>query len=347
MEEKKNIAPIDFAAILKKLWPHRKTYYMVLPAVLIITYLITVCIPRYYECTVKLAPEPTNNASMPGALGSLASSFGIGSLTKMGDMDALNVEIYPDIIASFDFVAELMHVPVATQKGDLKTNYYTYLRDYQDEAWWKTIQGKIFEWIDPSPKDTYNGDEKISVLNLTKEQSNIFKSVVRNIKCIVDRRTDVVSITVTDQDPMVCATMANMTCKKLQEFIIAYRTNKANIDYEHYKKLTADAQKDYVKIRKQYVALADANQDVTLPSYKAKEEDLEDEMQLKYNVYTAMTAQLQAAQAKLQEATPAFTIIESASVPIKPAGPKRLIISVAMMVLSFFVVSVWLLVKTK
>jgi uncharacterized protein involved in exopolysaccharide biosynthesis len=284
---------------------------------------------------------------MPGALGSLASSFGIGSLTKMGDMDALNVEIYPDIIASFDFVAELMHVPVATKKGDLKTNYYTYLRDYQDEAWWKTIQGKIFEWIDPSPKDTYNGDEKISVLNLTKEQSNIFKSVVRNIKCIVDRRTDVVSITVTDQDPMVCATMANMTCKKLQEFIIAYRTNKANIDYEHYKKLTADAQKDYVKIRKQYVALADANQDVTLPSYKAKEEDLEDEMQLKYNVYTAMTAQLQAAQAKLQEATPAFTIIESASVPVKPAGPKRLFISVAMMVLSFFVVSVWLLVKTK
>ena len=141
--------------------------------------------------------------------------------------------------------------------------------------------------------------------------------------------------------------MANMTCKKLQEFIIAYRTNKANIDYEHYKKLTADAQKDYVKIRKQYVTLADANQDVTLPSYKAKEEDLEDEMQLKYNVYTAMTAQLQAAQAKLQEATPAFTIIESASGPVKPAGPKRLIISVAMMVLSFFVVSVWLLVKTK
>lgn len=346
MEEKKNNAPIDFVAIFKKLWPHRKTYYKVLPAVLIITYLITVCIPRYYKCTVKLAPEPTT-PSVSGSLGSLASSFGLGSLAKMGNLDAINVEIYPDILGSLDFVADLMRVEIITKKSDIKTNYYTYLRDYQKEAWWNVLKGRIAEWIDPTPKDTYNGDEKISIFNLTKQQSEIFKSVSKNIKCEVDKKTDVVSITVTDSDPLVCATIANMTCKKLQEFIIAYRTNKANIDYEYYKKLTAEAKSAYVKVRKQYVTLADAYQDVTLPSYKAKEEDLEDEMQQKYNVYTAMNTQLQAAQAKLQEATPAFTIIESASVPVKPAGPKRVIISIAMMCLSFVVLSVWLLMKTK
>ena len=53
MEEKKNIAPIDLVAIFKKLRLHRKTYYKVLPATLIITYLITVCVPRYYRCTVR------------------------------------------------------------------------------------------------------------------------------------------------------------------------------------------------------------------------------------------------------------------------------------------------------
>lgn len=346
MEEKKNNAPIDFVAIFKKLWPHRKTYYKVLPAVLIITYLITVCIPRYYTCTVKLAPEPTG-PSVSGSLGSLASSFGFGSLSKMGNLDALNVEIYPDIIKSMDFVADLMLVQVTTKKGDIKTSYYTYLRDHQKDAWWNVIKARISEWIHPTPKDSYSGEEKLSVFNLTKQQSDIFNSVSGKIKCNVDKKTDVVSITVTDLDPLVCATIANMTCKKLQEFIIAYRTNKANIDYKYYKKLTAEAKSAYVKIRKQYVTLADANQDVTLPSYKAKEEDLEDEMQQKYNVYTAMNTQMQAAQAKLQEATPAFTIIESASVPIKPAGPKRLFISLGMMMLSFFILSGVLLVKKK
>ena len=92
---------------------------------------------------------------------------------------------------------------------------------------------------------------------------------------------------------------------------------------------------------------ADANQDVMLASYKAKEEDLENEMQLKYNIYTAMSTQMQAAAAKLQETTPAFTVIQSASVPIKPAGPKRMIISIGMMILSLFVLTGWLLVKSR
>mgnify|MGYP006872977282 CR=1 FL=1 len=35
MEEKKNIAPINFVEIFHKLWPHRKTYYKVLPATLV------------------------------------------------------------------------------------------------------------------------------------------------------------------------------------------------------------------------------------------------------------------------------------------------------------------------
>ena len=86
---------------------------------------------------------------------------------------------------------------------------------------------------------------------------------------------------------------------------------------------------------------------VTLVNYTAKTEDLENEMQLKHNIYTAMNTQMQAAMAKLQEATPAFTVIESASIPIRPAGPKRMIISIAMMILSFFVLSGWLLFKYK
>ena len=346
MEEKKNIAPIDLVAIFNKLWPHRKTYYKVLPATLVITYLLTICVPRYYVCSVSLAPEPTGS-NPSGAISSLASSFGLESLAKFGNMDALNVEIYPDILKSNDFISGIMTVEVTTKKGDIKENYYTYLRDHQKAAWWNVVKGSIAEWIKPSSKDATNGKEKLDVFNLTKQQSDIFGSAASKINCTVDKKTDVVSITVQDQDPMVCAIMANATCKKLQEFIINYRTNKANIDYKYYKKLAEESKAAYVKVRQQYVTFADANQGITLASYKAKEEDLENEMQLKYNVYTAMNNQLQAATAKLQESTPAFTVIQSATVPNKPAGPKRMIISIGMMILSLFVLTGWLLVKSR
>lgn len=344
MEEKKDKKPIDFVVIFKKLWPHRKTYYIVLPATLIITYLITVCVPRYYNSSVTLAPE-TSTSSMSGSISSLASSFGLGSLAKMNSQDAIYAEIYPNVISSKDFIAELMNIEVETKDKEVKCNYYTYLRDKQKSAWWDIIKGTIHEWIKPSPKDHTTGNEQFTVFNLTKQQDDIFSSAKGKIKCSYDKKTEIVSITVQDQDPLVCATMANATCKKLQDFIITYRTNKASIDCEYYKKLCAESKIKYDKARQLYATYADANNELTLASYKAKETDLENDMQLKYNIYTAMNTQLQAAQAKLQEATPAFTIIESASVPTKPAGPKRMIISIAMMIMSFFVLTGWLLVK--
>lgn len=348
-ENKKDNTPIDFTQIVKKLWPHRKKYYYVLPATLIITYLFTLCFPRYYSCKVSLAPETggTSISGSLGSLGSLASSFGMGSLAKLGSNDAIFAEIYPDVIKSKNFIAELVTVDVKTKKGDISCNYYTYLRDKQKMPWWTYLIGTVQEAINPTPKDNYSGKETISIFNLTKLQSDVFSMVQGKIACSVDKKTDVVTIVVNDQDPLVCATMADATCRKLQDFIIAYRTNKARIDYEYYKKICEESKSDYDKALERYASCADAYTNSVLTVYKAKVERLENDMQAKYNIYTAMNNQMQAARAKLQETTPAFTVIESASVPTKPAGPKRMIISIVMMILSFFVLSGWYLIKAK
>lgn len=345
-ENKKELTPIDFTKIVKKLWPYRKIYYYILPATLIVTYLFTLCMPRYYNCTVSLAPE-SGGTSISGSLGSIASSFGLGNLAKLNSDDAIFAEIYPDVIKSKKFISELMVVDVKTKKGNISCNYYTYLRDHQELAWWNVVKGNIKGWFSKSETDNYNGKEKISTFNLTQVQDDVFGSAQSKITCSVDKKTDVVTITVRDQDPLVCATMADATCQKLQDFIIAYRTNKSRIDYEYYKKLCNESRKEYEKALDRYASCADAYTNSVLTIYKAKVERLENDMQAKYNIYTAMNTQMQAARAKLQEVTPAFTVIESASVPIKPAGPKRVFISLFMMILAFFTLSVWLLVKNK
>ena len=346
-EKKTEKAPIDFIEIVKKLWKNRKKFFIVLPATLIITYLITLCVPRYYKCEVSLAPESSGN-SMGGSVTSLAASFGLGSLAKMaGNNDALYSEIYPDILKSNDFIVKLAPIEVKSKDGSINCNYYTYMRDKQKDAWWNIVKGYVIELVNPTPIDDFNGKDNISIFNLTKRQSEIFEGIKSNIVCSIDKRTDVITISVKDQDPLICATMANETFKKLQEFIIEYRTHKARIDYEYYKKLCTEAKQNYERARQKYAYYADANMDVELQSYKSKEEDLENDMQLKYNIYTAMNTQLQGATAKLQEATPAFTVIQSATVPYKPAGPKRVIISFAITILSFFILSGWLFVKER
>lgn len=346
--EGKEKKPIDFVNIAEKLWIHKKKYYIVLPATLIVTYLLMVCIPRYYTCTVSLAPEASSGTSISGSLGSLASSFGLGSsLGKMNSSDAIFAEIYPNVIGSKNFIADLMLTEVETKVGDVKCNYYVYLRDKQKGPWWGKIQNVIRElFVKPLP-DNHSGEEKLSVMNLTKRQDELFTAVQGNIKCMVDKKTEIVSITVKDQDPKVCAIMADATCQKLQEFISNYRTNKARIDYEYYSKLCDESKAAYDSARTAYASFADRHTNSVLVSYKAQEENLENDMSMKYTLYTTMNTQKQAAAAKLQEATPAFTVIESASIPVKPAGPKRMFTAIAMTILVFLGMSGWLLLKGK
>ena len=345
MEQQKDNKPIDFVEIFRKLWPQRKKYYYVLPATLIATYLFMLFIPRYYRCTVSLAPE-TSGTSISGSLESLASSFGLGSsLAKLNSSDAIYAEIYPEVVASRDFIAELMTVDIRTKDGEVQCNYYTYLRDKQKTTWWGWLFSQARKLLIPRPADTYTGKNKISVFDHTKQQEEIFETIQGKIKCRYDKKTDIFSITVNDQDPLVSALMAEATCNKLQDFITQYRTNKARIDYEYYKKLTAEAKADYEEALKKYAASADAHTNTVLATYQAKVESLENDMQAKYNIYTAIGSQMQAAAAKLQEATPAFTVIESASIPHKPAGPKRMIISIFMSILAGIVLTIKLLRK--
>ena len=50
---------------------------------------------------------------------------------------------------------------------------------------------------------------------------------------------------------------------------------------------------------------------------------MQNEANLAYQIYNQVATQLQNARAKVQEAKPAFAVVEPASVPLKPAGPSR------------------------
>ena len=345
MDNNKKIKQIDFVEIAKKLYQYKKLYCCVLPLTLVIVYLVMACIPRYYVCTVTLAPESASGSGMPSSLSSVSSMLGLGAaLNKMNSSDALYSEIYPDILQSSDFIAELMTTDVKTQDGNIKCNYYSYLKNEQKCPWWEAM----LSWVQSGfskDDDTYDGKKVLSTFNLTKAQTDLFNLAKKKIGCFIDKKTEIVSIQVTDQDPLVSATMAKVTCAKLQNFIINYRTNKARIDFEYYKKLCQESKQRYERARQLYASFADSNQDVVLASYRVKQEDLENDMQIKYNIYTAMNTQLQGAEAKLQEATPAFTIIQNATVPVKPAGPKRVITALIMTFLIFIVMSVYIIVR--
>jgi LPS O-antigen subunit length determinant protein (WzzB/FepE family) len=136
--------------------------------------------------------------------------------------------------------------------------------------------------------------------------------------------------------------MADSVKAHLQDFIIRYRTSKAKEDVAHYQLMRDSAEIEYNKAMEKYSLYCDSHMNTILQSYQSERDKLESDMMLKQNALAAMETQLQSTKVKLQEKTPAFTTLKSAIVPIKPAGPKRMIFVAMMLILSSIVLSVWL-----
>lgn len=99
-------------------------------------------------------------------------------------------------------------------------------------------------------------------------------------------------------------------------------------------KLYGEAKASYESAQKKYANFVDANQNIILLSYRAEQERLQNEMNLAYQVYTQVSQQLQMARAKVQEITPVYTVVQPATVPLKPAKPNKLMILIGFMFLA-------------
>ena len=353
-EENKSIevieeeSSIDFGKIFKDLLKHKRLYFIVLPVAFVLAAIYALSLPNYYNCKVTLAPELGGSAKSAGSLAGLASSFGINLGSAQAGADAINPMLYPDLMNSVDFKTSLFPIPV-TIEGDKEKgepsrtmSYYDYLAKNQKAPWWSEAKKSFFSLFTSKKEEK---DEKVDPFRLTKDQAEIVKAINENIVCDVDKKTMVITINVTDQNPVICATMADSVKTRLQKFITDYRTSKVRVDLEFNEKLYAETKARYDWARRLYADFSDANQDIILESVRQRQTELENDMQLQYNAYTQVAAQLMAAKAKVQEETPAFTTLQSATVPVLKAGPKRAQMCLIFLFLAFLGTTAWILYK--
>ncbi|MBQ3769879.1 MAG: chain-length determining protein [Prevotella sp.] len=333
---------IDFGKIYKDILRHKRLYFIVLPIAFVLAAIYALSLPNFYNCTVKLSPEMSGSKASAGSLASLASSFGVNLGSSGAGTEALFPTLYPDLMNSVDFKTSLFPVKVKREEDNKVFTYYDYLMNEQKVPWWSSAMKGLFSLFGSKKK---TGDAKVDPFRLTKEQTKIVKALNKNVVCDVDKKTMVITINVTDQDPVICATMADTVKTRLQNFITDYRTSKARVDLEYNQKIFTEAKARYEKARRRYAEFADANQDIILESVRQKQTDLENEMQLQYNAYQQVAAQLLAAEAKVQQETPAFTTLQSATVPVLKAGPKRAQMCLIFVFLAFLGVTAYILYK--
>ncbi len=341
-ENKNNPEVIDLLEVFKTIWGKKKLFIKVWIVTFILACAYILPIPRTYTSELSLAPE-LGGTSGGGSLADLASTFGI-NMNNVQTSDAFHPELYPDLIATNAFIVDLFDVRVKTLDGELETDYYTYLTRHQAKTFYKIplnwVKKQIRNIIAPKeerPDAGGIGGSRFNPFILSEETDKVVQTVRNLISCSIDKKTFVINITVEDQDPLICAAMADSVRVRLQDFITTYRTSKARIDMNYYKQLTDSAQAEYQKALAEYSAYSDAHQNTILQAYLSERDELETQVGMKLNAFTTLATQYEAAKAKVQEKTPAFTVLKAASVPVKAAHPKRMIFVAAMLILASFV----------
>ena len=333
---------IDLRVIVRNLWKKRKSVCITMLITAVVASALILMVPRAYDCEVSLAPEDESSSLANSSLGSIASAMGFGNI-MMQSSDAIYPLLYPDLFKSDYFMAGLLSIGVESIDGKIKTDYYTYLKDYQKSAPWtpailfikRIVKFEFLKKNDPL-SGAVNGD-RINPYMLTRKQKAILTTAKKNIKCNVDRKTSVTTISVSAQDPLIAASLADSIRERLQVFITDYRTNKAREDFEYYNGLLADAEAEYMVAVNAYSKFCDTHKGQLSQSSIAKRQILENDMELKFNTFNALATQVQTIKAKIRERTPAFTILNHATVPTKAATPKRQRFVLAMIFLAFCV----------
>ena len=340
METAKKTKAIDMVVIFRKAWENRRLYYIVLPTVFVLSCLIIICVPRTYTTDTTVVPE-LDNSKTGGTLSSLASSFGL-NMDMLQTSDAITPLLYPDLMSDNRFVSELFGIKVRTADGEVNTTYAKYILEHTKQPWWSYVAGAVKSLM-PKPKDkgVAGKGTKFDPYCLSRDEDDLANAVRASVAIGVDKKTGVIGISTSAQDPLVCKILADSTRTILLKYITDYRTNKARTDMAYYHGLLVEAKADYERARQLYASYSDANSDVVLTSFRSKQEDLENEMQLKFNVYSTVSAQYQEAKARVQERTPAFTLLKGAAVPIKPARPKRMFFVLAMTMLAAFILTLY------
>lgn len=337
---------IDLLELLQKLWAGRRLILKWCAVGAVVGLITAFSIPKEYTTTVKLAPEIQNNKSSLGGLSSLASMAGI-NLDNRTTLDAVYPELYPDIVQSVPFMTALFDVKVSDAEGEHNWPVSAYISEELKTPWWSVVLGtplKAFEWIKELFTTTESSTKnKVDPFRLTKEENEIVKLLQERIAVSVDKKTQVVSLSVTMQDPLISATLTDTVMRNLQDYITEYRTNKARNDLEFTQRLFDEAQCKYYEAQQRYAQYMDQNQGIVRRSFRTEQERLQNEMNLAFNLYNQTAQQLQMAKAKVQESTPVYAIVQPATVPLKASKPSKIMILVGIIFLAGVGAAGWIL----
>jgi hypothetical protein len=247
-------------------------------------------------------------------------------------VDAINAEMFPDVVHSTPFIYELFDLPVTFVRKDsvITAPLLEYMKEYQKSPWWTPIidfpfkvLGWCIDFIKPDKEEDETAEVVLDPSNLPKKERAVVRYFAENIIVTVDKKSFKTEMSLLMQDPLVVAAVMNAVTENLKEYMTDYRSSKARQDVDNLEVICAERKADFYKAQQAYAKYIDANKNVVLHSANAEGIRLQQEMNLAYQVYSQVATQLEGARIQAEQAKPVFAILNPVTVPLRKAAPSK------------------------
>jgi uncharacterized protein involved in exopolysaccharide biosynthesis len=286
--------PLEFVNLLLR----RRRLVLGLPlAASVLTLLVSLFVPPTYTATTTFVPEVGAVSRIPAGLsglGSLAGQFGI---TLSGDASQ-SPQFYADLIESRELMERVLRSRYSIPSGKATPADSAMLLEILD------VHGK-------NPADSlYRGVKKLRKL----------------VSSAVDRKTNVVQLSVDAHDPALAALVANRFLIYLNEFNAKTRQSQARERRKFAEDRLAQADSDLHRAEEELKAFYQRNRSwQQAPQLAFEEARLRRQVDIRQEVYLTLRREYETARIDEANDTPVITVIDAAVAPTSKSKPKRLV----------------------
>jgi len=328
---------IKVSDLVTLLWEKKRVFYGVLLVTVFLGMVKFFSTPKFYESTAIMLSEVQDERAQMGQLGAFAGLAGINLSSASGNQmfNTLPPELYPKLIESKPFLLDLIYKEFYfSSKGKSMTVKDYYLEERPNDIlskFWDAMIGLpyvVISWFqsEPGQDTTVNQKDGESAENpylvLTSDENYVIEELKKNIK--IENKDRMISLSVKMPEPLIAAEFNRLVFEKILEFVRDYKTEKKKTNLEFIQERANEAEQNFKSAQIRLASFRDANQGIISQKARTREEQLEAEFNLSFQLFSTLKQELENSKIELKKETPIFTPFEKAIVPNAPSNPSPL-----------------------
>lgn len=281
----------------------------------------------------------------------------------------LPINLYPSIVNSTGFQKELIHKEIEFSSIDSTST----LLDYFSNHYQPPFRDRVYSFIGDvtvylpftifseirgllrdvkglfSNSDDNNSSSSRNTVDISDIEVADFddrlmeitdreRSVIERLRLKIEivTGTSLTEVSVNLPDPKAAAYVNAFLIERIQTYMTEYRIEKAQQNLEFVLAQHENAKERYEEAQMELARFQDENINLSTNIAQTRQQHLQDQRNLRFNVYQSISQEVEQARMALQQEIPVFNILEKPSIPSSPDTGSSDLVLVFSVVIGFF-----------